>query len=178
MRNLNSLILFCLFVSSCKSQPPLETVANVDLQRYSGKWYEIASIPQRFQKGCVCTFAEYQPDNNQIKVINRCRDIVPDGKLREARGIARPVEGSNNSKLRVSFFRPFWGKYWIIELDDDYTYAVVGHPNREYLWILSRTPQMQEEQYNSLLKNIANKGFDVSKIERTIQNNCNYKLEE
>jgi len=149
---------------------PLEVVDHVDLERYLGTWYEIATIPQRFQKGCVAVTAAYslRPDG-KILVINRCRKETLDGKLRDIEGKAWVVDKKTNAKLKVQFFWPFSGAYWIIELDADYRWAVVGHPNRNYLWILCRTPQMDQALYDDLLDRIGNKGYDIARIKRTLQ---------
>ncbi len=149
---------------------PLEAVGYVDLQRYLGKWYEIATIPQRFQKGCVGVTAEYSlRKNGDIQVVNTCLEGTLDGKVRQARGKARVVDRTTNARLKVTFFWPFWGAYWVIELDDDYQWAVVGHPSRKYLWILSRSPQMDEALYARLLESIADKGYDLAGIVKTLQ---------
>ncbi len=151
--------------------PPLTTVAKVDVDRYLGTWYEIASYPQRFQRGCTATTATYSlRDDGDIDVLNRCRKESLDGKLDEAKGRARVVDPTTNAKLEVSFFRPFWGDYWIIELGEDYQYAVVGHPSRDYLWILSRTPQMDSALYDELLERlVVEHQYDVSRLRRTLQ---------
>jgi apolipoprotein D and lipocalin family protein len=150
--------------------PALEVVRYVDLERYLGKWYEIASFPQSFQKGCNCTTAEYfKTDNNYIKVLNSCRKDSSKGEITTAYGKAFVYDTTSNAKLKVQFFWPFKGDYWIIELADDYSYAVVGHPNREYLWILSRTPTMDISTYNSLLVRVKAKGFDINKLQITNQ---------
>jgi apolipoprotein D and lipocalin family protein len=149
---------------------PLEVVPYVDLGRYIGTWYEIATIPQRFQKDCVAVTATYTlRDDGTIAVLNKCRKRTLDGELKEANGKAWVVDKKTNAKLKVRFFWPFKGDYWIIELDADYQYAVVGHPGRKYLWILCRTPQMEEPLYQDLLQRIANKGYDLSLIKRTLQ---------
>jgi apolipoprotein D and lipocalin family protein len=142
----------------------------VDLQRYQGTWYEIASFPQRFQKGCHCTSATYTATQEEFVVVeNRCRKDSINGEESYIKGKAYIVENTNNAKLEVEFFWPFKGDYWIIDLDKDYQYAVVGHPNREYLWILSRTPQMSDSLYNEITKRIAAKGFDLSILQKTVQ---------
>jgi apolipoprotein D and lipocalin family protein len=142
----------------------------VDLQRYQGTWYEIASFPQRFQKGCHCTSATYTATQEEFVVVeNRCRKDSINGEESYIKGKAYIVENTNNAKLEVEFFWPFKGDYWIIDLDKDYQYAVVGHPNREYLWILSRTPQMSDSLYNEITKRIADKGFDLSILQKTVQ---------
>jgi apolipoprotein D and lipocalin family protein len=165
-----SLFLFALLISCNMNSQPLETVANVDLEKYAGKWYEIASFPQRFQKGCNCTTAEYTPtDKGYIIVENRCNKGSVTGKESYIKGKAFVEENTGNAKLKVQFFWPFRGKYWIIDLAPDYSYAVVGHPNRKYLWVLSRTPKMDNNLYQQILLNIEKKGFDVSKIRITQQ---------
>ena len=142
----------------------------MDLQRYLGTWYEIAAFPQRFQRGCTATTATYAlRGDGDIDVVNRCRKDALDGPEKEARGRARIVDRASNAKLEVSFFRPFWGDYWIIELADDYAYAVVGHPSRDYLWILARTRAMPPDLYASILEKIAAHGYDTSRLSRTVQ---------
>lgn len=159
--------LFSLF--SCSRQP-LATAAEVNLSRYAGKWYEIASFPISPQRGCQCTTAEYTPtEKGYVEVYNRC---TKNGKLSSIKGKAFPVKGSNNSKLKVQFFWPFRAKYWIIELADDYSYAVVGHPNRKYLWILSRTSTLPEATLRPLLEKLQQKGFDTSQLQYTVQQGC------
>lgn len=166
MRNLIILAITMVLFSAC-SNKPLETVQKVDVKRYMGKWYEIASFPQRFQKGCSCTVAEYTlNENGTVKVDNSCTAY---GKKKQSIGKAKVVDKQTNAKLKVSFFRPFWGKYWIIDLADDYSYAVVGHPNREYLWILSRTPEMDKQVYDDIVARAEAKGFDVSMLNKTVQ---------
>jgi apolipoprotein D and lipocalin family protein len=148
----------------------LEVVPFVDIQKYLGTWYEIATIPQRFQKGCVGVTAEYKlRKDGDIEVINTCRQETLDGKVKTAHGKAWVVDKKTNAKLSVRFFWPFTGAYWIIGLDADYRWAIVGHPNRNYLWILSRTPQMANALYGELLNMIASKGYDLAKIKKTLQ---------
>jgi len=138
--------------------------------RYLGTWYEIASFPQSFQRGCTATTATYTlRDDGQLDVINRCRLGSPDGKAKEARGRARVVDRVTNAKLDVSFFRPFWGPYWIIDLAQDYSYAVVGHPGRDYLWILSRTPTMGDDTYQRILARLRAQRYETSRLVRTVQ---------
>ncbi|MEX1368367.1 MAG: lipocalin family protein [Nannocystaceae bacterium] len=151
--------------------PPLQTVEQVELSRYLGTWYEIASYPQRFQKGCTATTATYSlPEGeDEIEVLNRCRKDSLDGKLDEAKGRARIVDSTTNAKLEVSFFGPFWGDYWIIDLDPDYQWAVVGHPGRDYLWILSRTPQLEPEVYDGILQRLLEQDYDTSRLVETLQ---------
>jgi len=149
--------------------PPLETVAHVDLARYVGTWYEIASFPQSFQRGCVATTATYAiRGDGDIDVLNRCRKDTLGGPEKSALGRARVMDGATNAKLEVSFFRPFWGDYWIVDLGPDYDYAVVGHPGRDYLWILSRARTMPEAIYEGILARLKAQGYDTSRLMRTL----------
>lgn len=148
----------------------LQTVPYVDLEKYSGKWYEIASYPQRFQKGCHCTTAEYTlTAKGYVIVENRCNKDSVNGKQSYIKGKAFVEKNSGNAKLKVQFFWPFRGKYWIIDLAEDYSYAVVSHPNKKYLWILSRTPMIDENVYQQVISRLKEKGFDLSKLQRTKQ---------
>jgi len=159
-----------LSLSACAhAGPPLRTVERVDLERYAGTWNEIATIPAGFQKGCVAVTATYslRPDG-KVDVVNRCRKETLDGPERTARGTAWSVDPSN-AKLVVQFFWPFRGDYWVIDLGPDYQYAVVGHPGRDYLWILSRTRSLDEATYRGILERIAAQGYDLSRIVRTPQ---------
>ena len=130
-----SLILICimfLFTACSSKNPPLQTVEKVDLERYLGTWYEIARYEHFFEKDCKNVSANYSiMDEETIKVINKCTKIQKK-KKKEAMGRAYAID-ETNSKLKVSFFRPFYGDYWVLILDENYEYAVVGTPNREYL---------------------------------------------
>ncbi len=151
-------------------RPPLETVPYVDIQRYLGTWYEIATIPQRFQKGCTAVTATYSLNKDgTISVVNACRKGALDGPRKSVRGKAWVVDKKTNAKLKVRFFWPFSGDYWVIGLDADYRWAVVGHPGRNYLWVLSRTPQMEEALYREILELVQSRGYDLGKIQRTLQ---------
>jgi len=164
---------FAIFylVASCSSQPPLETVKRVDLRKYSGKWYEISHLPARFLDGCSCITATYTIDpKGHVNVFNKCKKS--NGKWTSIQGKAFPQSNSWNSRLKVRFFWPFRADYYIIELADDYSYAVVGEPDRNYLWILSRTPQMDPTLYQELVKKCGNKGFAVEYLVVTSQENC------
>jgi len=150
--------------------PPLQTVARVELSRYLGTWYELANFPQRFQRGCTATTATYTlRADGDLEVLNRCRKGSLDGQEKSARGRARVVDRVTNAKLKVSFFRPFWGDYWIIDLSDDYSYAVVGHPGRDYLWILTRQPTMAEATYQGIVARLEAQGYETSRLVRTLQ---------
>ena len=151
--------------------PPLPTVNSVDLERYVGKWYEIARFDQSFQKGCTATTATYSVlPNGDIEVVNRCRLDSPNGELKEATGVAWVTDEDSKAKLKVQFFLtcirlPFLaGNYWILALDEDYQYALIGDPSREYLWILNRAPNMDPKIFNELVDYANQLGFDTSKL--------------
>ncbi len=144
---------------------PLQTVNFVDLNRYIGKWYEIARYPNSFQKSCVGSMATYSlRDDGKINVVNECYNKSFSGKLHSAKGKAWVVDKETNARLKVSFFWPFAGDYWIIELGQDYEYAVIGHPRRKYLWILSRTPVMADDVYQSILTRLQEQEYDTAKL--------------
>ena len=151
-------------------QPPLTVVDSVELQRYLGKWYEIASYPAWFQKGCTGSTAEYTllPDG-RIRVVNRCFKKQLDGPLKESKGKGEVVDTQTNAKLKVWFFWPFKGDYWIIDLAPDYSWAVVGTPSRKYLWVLSRTPALDQKVLQDILSRLPAKGYDPGRLQRTLQ---------
>lgn len=159
--------------------PDLKTVPNVDLQKYSGLWYEIARLPNDFQEDCAGNVTAHYTLNSDrtIKVVNRCREAGKP-KLMEAEGVGRVAKEDNgsNSVLEVrfapailSFLDSVWGDYRIIALDDKYQYAVVGSNNRKYLWILSRSQTMSDDIYKKLLAGAAKQGFDTEQVRRTPQ---------
>ena len=148
-----------------KEQNTLEVVPHVELKKYSGKWYEIAHLPARFQEGCNDTTATYTlSEDGSISVLNECRR---NGKAKQAKGKAKVVDKNSGAKLKVTFFWPFYGDYWIMKLGNDYEYAVVGTPNRKYLWILSRTPHMDAELFSQLTESAKSQGFDVHSLIKT-----------
>jgi len=152
----------CTIGQSAKIPPP-DVVAHVDLNRYTGTWYEIASFPQRFQQGCRNTKAVYTlKENGTIEVLNSC---FRNNGIDTAKGRAWVVDATTNAKLKVSFFWPFRGDYWIIELGKEYEYAVVGNPDRKYCWILSRTTRMDKMVYEGIVKRLQEKGFDTGKLQ-------------
>ena len=149
------------------SEPPLETVRHVDLNRYLGRWFEIARYPNRFERKCDHDVtAEYSiKKDGRVRVVNAC--VSPTGKITQSEGTAKVVDSSTNAKLKVTFFWPFYGNYWIIALGDEYEYAVVGEPSRDYLWILGRSPVMQDSVYQHILQQLTDKGYDPRKLVRT-----------
>ena len=155
----------------------VKAVSNVDLKRYSGKWFEIARYPNDFQKKCVGnTTASYKiQSDGTIEVQNQC--LKKDGTTIDAKGKAKIVDTTTNAKLKVrfapgllSFLPAVWGDYWILDLDNNYQYAVVGDPNREYLWVLSRAPEMKEATYQNIQRRVEKMGFNPGKLIKTPQN--------
>jgi apolipoprotein D and lipocalin family protein len=161
--------------AGAKARTPLEVVPEVDLDRYAGRWFEVARLPNRFEEDCAgdVTATYAVREDGQIDVLNRCRE--KGGRFKKAEGRARRAsEDGPNSKLEVRFapaflkFLPFvWGDYWIIDLAPDYSHAVVGDPGRDYLWVLARTPQMSEEAYRAAVGRAEAQGFDVSRLIKT-----------
>lgn len=175
MKSLFVLIALMLnFNAFAGGNPPLSTVDYVDLNRYLGKWYEIARFEQSFQKGCAAVTAEYSlRQDGDIKVVNSCRQGSPEGKLKQSIARAWVVDKDTNAKLKVQFFLrrfklPYLaGNYWILELDEDYQYAIVGDQSRKYLWILSRDNKMDDNLYTDLVNKAEDMGFDTSKLIKT-----------
>lgn len=150
------------------SPPPLNTAESVDLSRYIGKWYEIARLPQWFEKDCVGVTAEYSlRSDGRVNVINTCRKNSCEGKIKTAHGIARVVDTTTHAKLKVSFFWPFEGDYWILDLEPNYQVAVVGSPDRKTFWILSRTPTLPFLSIQNIIDRFVNEGFDLSGLVKT-----------
>lgn len=156
-------------VAAARRRPdaPLRTEAHVDLDRYLGRWYEIARLPTRFEAGLTHVTADYRrlPDG-AVEVVNRGRRK---DTLKTATGRATVVDPATNAKLAVQFQWPFKGAYWIIELDPDYQWALVGEPGRAYLWILSRQPRLNPEVVRNLVARARLEGFDVERLQFTRQ---------
>lgn len=163
------------YTANENSLPPVQTVNSVDLKQYLGRWYEIAAIPQSFEKQCVGnTMAEYSlAEEDMIAVVNSCDTST--GQPSVATGRAKVVDGTANSQLKVTFVHFFgWqfvfsGDYWILALGENYSYAVVGAPGRDYAWILSRTPRMKGDQLLEATQALMDQGFDSCKLITTIQ---------
>jgi apolipoprotein D and lipocalin family protein len=158
--------LFCSCLSATHAPlSPVEVVSRVELSRYTGTWYEIARYPNRFQKGCTDTSAAYKlGSDGSLTVLNSC---LKKGTLDTAKGKARVIDPITNAKLKVSFFWPFSGDYWIIDLGADYDYTVVSGPDRKYLWILARSPHMDDVLYGQILERLKKQGFDIYRLEKT-----------
>ena len=158
--------LMALMLAGCVGIPEnIKPVDNFKLERYLGKWYEIARLDHSFERGLTRTTAQYSlRDDGGVRVLNRGY-IAEEDKWKEAEGKAYFVEASNQGYLKVSFFGPFYGSYIIFELDhENYQYSLVCGPDRSYLWILSRTPELKEETKQMLLSKASAMGFDTSKL--------------
>ena len=154
----------------------VKTIPSIDVARYLGTWYEIAKFPNWFQRKCLSgTNANYQlKEDGNVKVTNRCK--VEGGEMAQAIGTARQIGGATSPKLEVRFapdwlaILPFvWGDYWVIDLDPQYQLAAVSDPRREYLWILSRTPKVNQKSYDDLLQRLVTQQFDLSQLSLTPQ---------
>lgn len=160
-------------LAGCASQkaqkaPPLPTVDHVALDRYAGTWYEIARLPNRFQTRCARNVkAQYQLVDGGMQVLNSC--VQANGETQTARGFAKVEPGSGNARLRVSFFWPFYGPYWVLALDRDYAWSLVGSPDRQQLWILSRTPHLPAELRQRITARAAELGFATEALQLTPQ---------
>lgn len=151
------------------AEKELVTVRNVDLEKYIGVWYEIAKVPNRFQKKCKGnTTAEYRiRKDGRIDVINKCDNKK--GGVTIAKGVAKIVDKASNSKLKVSFVRVlgmqlFWGDYWILGLEKDYKYAVIGDSKRKYGWILARKPEISKDQWDEIDNILLEQGYDKERF--------------
>ena len=162
-----------LTLFSCKSNADLATVPELDITKYAGLWYEIARLPNSFEKGLDCTTANYTLlDNGKIEVKNKGRKTEKENKISDIKGTAWVPDPAHPAQLKVRFFWPFAGDYWVIALGDNYEYALVGAPNRKYLWILGREKTMDEATYTKLVTLAKEKGFETSNLER-INQDCN-----
>lgn len=156
--------------ASANAQDSLSVVPAVDLNRYAGTWYEIARLPNSFERKLKCITATYSlREDGKISVLNKGHLISDPDKIKSARGVARIPDSDNPAKLKVQFFWPFSGDYWILELDDDYKWVLVGEPSYKYLWILSRDKKMDDATYQFLLKKAVEKGFIVVPLIRVDQ---------
>lgn len=161
------MLLITVTLKTFAGTDSLKTVSSVDVQKYAGKWFEIASMPNRFQKNCDCSTAEYavRPDG-KIDVVNSCNNNKK-MKRDTVTGVASPVN-SSNSHLKVKF-KVFSGDYQIIALAPDYSYAMVATGDRKYLWILSRKKLLEEETIKKLVKQAQDQGFNTEKLNFTKQ---------
>ena len=173
-----TILLLALTLSGCAyfEQGPIgnnavpQPAKEVDLQKYLGRWYEIARYEASFQRGCEAVTADYslRPDG-QIKVINSCRRETLTAPIESATGQAYVVDGSGNAKLRVSFFWPFYGNYWVLDRGENYDWAIVGEPSGRYLWLLFREPHPAEKLQQAVKTRAAEMGYDLNLLRTTKQ---------
>ena len=164
-----SIVFICSLLSGCyggtvgNANVP-QPVKPVDLTQYVGRWYEIARYENGFEKGCEGVTADYTArDDGLIGILNTCHKGAVDGAVSTADGKAKIVEGSNNAKLKVSFFGPFYvGDYWVLDRGDDYSWSIVGEPSGRYLWILSRKPVLAGNQMNDIITKVKAMGYNTS----------------
>lgn len=176
MRSIVNYILMGTFLFSwfaCGEKQALKTVNQVDLNRYIGLWYEIARLPNSFEEGLICCTANYSlREDGKIEVLNRGYQ-VDKGKYTEAKGSAVRPDPLIPGELKVTFFWPFAGDYFIFHLDMDYRYVLIGEPGRKYFWILSREPKMEDSLYESLVNIAKDEGFAVEKLIKVPQDCAN-----
>ena len=175
LKSLNIFLKIIVFIIiadslvSCKTQKTMidnTVVKELDIQKYLGKWYEIARFDHSFERGLVGVTAEYSMrDDGKIKVVNSGYKNSLDGKFSQAVGKAKIPDPINEpAKLKVSFFLFFYGDYYVMELDKEYQWVLIGSNSDAYLWILSRKPQIEKELYNELLDKLQIRGYDISKL--------------
>ncbi len=169
MKNILSFTLLLMLFFSCSSSRELNTVSKVDLNQYEGKWYEIARLPNNFEEGLSCVTAEYTVAKH-IEVLNRGFD-ADKGKWKSSKGKAKQAGPKGSSQLAVTFFWPFKGDYYIMDVTPDYEYALVGTPDRSYLWILSRSTSLSESIKSKYLSQAKSEGFDTTKL-IWVEHNC------
>ena len=167
--------MLSLLIAVALAAPSKPTLLNVpvpalDVSRYLGTWYEIARFPSFFERGCVGTTANYSlREDGEINVLNRCFKGSLNGKVKEAKGKAWVPNQAEPAKLKVQFFWPFRGDYWVLELGDEYQYSVVGNPDRDYCWVLSRTPTLSVDVYQGIVERLSARGYPVERFERVAQ---------
>ncbi len=150
----------------------VKVVGYVDLNRYTGNWHEIARFPNSFEKGLKCVSANYTlRDDGRITVLNKGHKVENPSVVKQSQGVAWIPDKTYPAKLKVRFFWPFSGDYWIIALDPSYRFVLVGDPSLKYLWVLSRTKTMEEVDYRHLLDKAKENGFDISKL-MLVEQNC------
>ncbi len=165
------LIFSLIMISPVFSQKPVSVVSSVDLNRYKGLWYEIARLPNFFERKLKCTSATYTlRDDGRITVLNQGNYISNSEKTSSIKGVVWVPDKNSPAKLKVQFFWPFSGDYWIMYLDNDYRYVLVGDPAHKYLWILAREKTMDDDTYNMLLQKAVENGYNVGPIIRVEQN--------
>ena len=167
------ILIIMMFFTSAKGQKSLTVVPDVDLNKYAGTWYEIARLPFSFESKLKCITATYSVrEDGKITVLNQGRLISNPEKLNSAKGIASVPDKNMPARLKVWFFWPFKGNYWILELDKDYRYVLIGEPSFKYLWILARESKLEKQVLDKLFKKATDSGYDLTNIIMT-QQDCN-----
>jgi len=157
---------------SCKNKNDIaminkSTVSELDIEKYMGTWYEIARYPHRFEKNLQAVSATYQlRKDGKITVINKGYKGSVDGELKSIRGKAKRPDNNDAGKLKVSFFLFFYSDYYVLELDTDYQWAIIGSKSDNFLWILSRTPHVNDSLYATLLSKAEKRGYNLSKVQK------------
>lgn len=176
---MRALYILCFLLAACSplsaNKTPVDTEGYIDINRYLGRWYEIARFDNKFQKGCTATQANYSlRTDGDLRVRNTCRLNRPTGRLKEAIARGWVQDKRTNSKFKVQFFLKgvkipiFAGNYWILKIDQDYKHVLIGDPGREYLWILSRGTYMNQQTYNEYVAVAQEQGFDTEKLIKTV----------
>ncbi|PLK26949.1 lipocalin family protein [Novosphingobium sp. TH158] len=172
---ITTLVAAGALLAGCAALGPKHPVGNatvpqpaksVDLDRYLGRWYEIARYEQGFQKDCDKVTADYaRRDDGKISVLNAC--VKPNGKATSATGRAKVVDTATGAKLKVSFFGPFYGDYWVLDRAEDYSWSIVGEPSGRYLWLLAREARPGKDKVDALVARAAALGYDTSMLRMT-----------
>lgn len=177
MKNIALALGVAWTLAACAAPPvnrdvrvPIGHVAAIEPARYAGRWYEIARLPNAFERNCAGVTADYAVrEDGRISVRNTCRAGAPDGPARVAEGVARIVDPQTNARLRVRFFGPFEGDYWVLDRAEDYAWSLVGEPSGRYLWILAREPVISDALRADLLALLAARGYRTEALEWTAQ---------
>lgn len=167
-------VIASALLSACNTAGPAgntsvpQPAKTVQLNRYLGDWFEVARYENSFEKNCEGVTAQYsQRNDGMIRVINTCRKGGPDGAEKSVEGRAKIVPDSGNAKLKVSFFGPFYGDYWVLDHANDYSWSIVGEPSGRYLWILTRAAKPSEQTRKMLVNKVKSLGYDVGRLRWT-----------
>ena len=170
IKKITNFFILCLLslfiIASASPKNPPQSASDVELSRYVGRWYEIASFPNNIQKGCRCTSSDYELQDQSIIVKNRC---LKGRELKMVKGKGRVMPDGDQSQLKIQFFWPIKRNYWIIYVDSAYQEAIIGTPDRKYLWFLARDPQISESSYLELTDVASQQGYDIAKLNHTDQ---------
>lgn len=174
MRVLYTLIIATLLLTlGCtagKKQHTMHPTKDINVEQFMGTWYEIARFPHKFERNLVGVTASYRlKKNGKVEVINRGYENTLDGKPKKAKAFAKIPNPDETGRLKVYFFWPFGADYLVLDIDEDYTWALIGSSSPDYLWILSRTPQLPNDTYKKIVQKAKSIGYDVSKLETVKQ---------